>query len=276
MLNSFVYPKLPAKFNLGIVRIGGYGLANCLFVYGRAIIVAHEDNKTLFSGTWINFSIGPYLRFELDKRHYSGIFKFEILQELKKIIYILFYKDNITIVSGLGAYFEELKQRSDIIKTTIWDNLTVELKLKLKDLNSQVIGIHIRLGDYPQNRRTNLNWYIEIVKLLSKLDEYLNFDFLVFSDGTIEELNPILSLARVKLYNSGNAFIDLWTLSQSKLIIGSDSTFSAWASYLNQVPIILYSRHFGSILDNPLHEIVIEDNIGLVLPFVKRLTSEVI
>jgi len=273
VLNSFVYPKLPAKFNLGIVRFGGYGLANCLFVYGRAIIIAQENSKNLFPGAWINFSIGPYLRFELDKRHYSGIFKFEILIELKKIIYILFYKEKITVVSGLGGYFEELKQRSDIIRTTIWDNLTVDLKLKLKELNPHVIGVHIRLGDYPQNRRTNLNWYIEIIELLSKLDDYVNFDFLVFSDGTIEELNPLLSLERVKLYSSGNAFVDLWALSQSQLIIGSDSTFSAWASYLNQVPIIFYSRHFGPVLDNPMDEIVIEDNVGLVLPFVKRLTT---
>ena len=84
----------------------------------------------------------------------------------------------------------------------------------------------------------------------------------------------LLKFDNLTIVRSNSAFNDIWALSQCKLIIGSDSTFSAWGSYLGQVPIIFPKRHFGSVLDNPNFEIVLGDNYDKLIPFLTRIIQK--
>ena len=70
----------------------------------------------------------------------------------------------------------------------------------------------------------------------------------------------MLRLPNVERASGFNALEDLFLLSYSRLIIGSDSTFSGWAAFLNQTPIIMMKNHFGDILANPENQVVMGGN----------------
>jgi hypothetical protein len=274
LVTKFVYPKLPAKFNLVIFRIGGYGLANSLFVYSKAIILSYKLSAELLPPAWLNFSAGPYIRRENDKRHYFGIFKFKLKWEFRKLIKLFIYRNNTKYVAGISEYFEGLKFNSDLVKSHLTISLSEFSKSNLPALNENVIGIHIRLGDYPASRRTNLDWYMLIISRILSTQFFENYQIRVFSDGSNAELLQLLKFDNLTIVRNDSAFNDIWALSQCKLIIGSDSTFSAWGSYLGQVPIIFPKRHFGSVLDNPDFEIVLGDNYDELIPFLTRIIQK--
>ena len=61
----------------------------------------------------------------------------------------------------------------------------------------------------------------------------------VVSDGTSEELGPLLSLENVAFIRPGCAISDLLILANSRVLLASgSSSFSAWASFLGQMPTI--------------------------------------
>ena len=69
---------------------------------------------------------------------------------------------------------------------------------------------------------------------------------LVESDGTKEELEPLLKLGNVEFVRPGCAISDLLILARSQVLMASGSSaFSAWASLLGQMPT---SSHPGQSL----------------------------
>lgn len=265
----YVYPKLPAVKDYGIFRVGGSGLANCLFIYARAIVASKKYGAKIISPTWFNLSIGPYLRGQQDKRHYSDIFKKESVSGLKKL-YFLFLKRDVLTVQGLGGYFSDLTHQSSIIRKHFLAHLSEDLINSLPVISRNSVAVHIRLGDYIAERRVPIEWYIQTIKTVN---EYFNYetDILIFSDGTEDELQDVLSVANTRRAFYGSAFADIWAISQCSLVIASDSTFSAWGAFLNQVPLIFYKRHFPPVLDKPDHEIVIGEDVEKISPFLAKL-----
>lgn len=264
---KFVYPKLPAEFDLGFMRIGGAGLANCMFVAARAWILHKETNYEFITPTWGKFSPGPYLRGEKDKRHYFGLFKRLGISGFNKLILLLtlpkhkhdptknYENGTIITVEGLGNYFSDLLDHHQLVKD-YFIQIILKNHFRLLDKHdfSNVIGVHIRLGDYSNDLRTDIHWYRN---LILEIQSQLNspFQFNVFSDGTDDELKPITDLKNVRRVFFGNAFSDIIALSRCQLIIGSDSTFSGWGAFLGQVPVIFPRRHFGPVLLNPKYDL---------------------
>lgn len=61
----------------------------------------------------------------------------------------------------------------------------------------------------------------------------------VVSDGIKGELEPLLKLGNVECVRSGCAISDLLILARSQVLLASgSSSFSAWASFLGQMPTI--------------------------------------
>ena len=264
----YIYPSLPARYDFLLFRVGGFGLANCLFVYGRALVLSKKNNLVILPPTWLNFSLGPYLRSERDKRHYSGLFSWSLLKEIQKMYILILFPGRVLEIKGIGTYFDILRGESVNIKNSLYSLIHPSVKFKLEQrINEKTIGIHVRLGDYPQNRRTNIDWYIEVIKKINNIENNLIYSFLIFTDGNEDDILPLLVSDRVSLVQGQTALEDIWALSLCKLIVASDSTFSAWGSFLGQVPIVFKSRHFSSFLDNPDYEIVIGDDFDLLSPF---------
>ena len=127
---------------------------------------------------------------------------------------------------GLEKYHKEIKEYfrprrdiEDLVEKTI-----KEIRIKY----NKVIGLHIRQGDYKVWRGGE--YFLEQKRVREILDEYISkfgIDkdktcFFIASDGKIYEshfsgLNVVVS--------TNNAVVDLFTLSSTDTIIGSNSTF---------------------------------------------------
>jgi hypothetical protein len=275
----FVYPKLPAIYDFRFIRFRGAGLANCMFVASRAFLIAQNYGWNLINPTWGNIILGPYLRNEKDKRHYSGLFKNTGISGLSKLFCLLNLK-KITlesaiagkkgkvVIEGLGNYFEDLLYAQEKVKIFIYGILKREAISEVENIDfKNVIGVHIRLGDFQSERRTSINWYEAVVKEIIA-SHGSKYKFFVFSDGQDHELFKLLSIPQVERVFFGNALSDIIALSKCKLIIGSDSTFSAWGAFLEQVPIIFPRRHFGEVLINKEKELVYNGNFNHLRSFI--------
>jgi hypothetical protein len=276
-----IYPKLPASFNLGFIRIGGSGLANCMFIASRAYVKSQQFNYGFIDPAWLNISMGPYLRKESDKRHYNGLFKSKGIQGLLKLNYLLFYKrkkERLIVVEGLGNYFEDLLDSHNIVRDYILEITENKIlnKVDITDYKKK-IGVHIRLGDYKvSDLNTKLDWYILVIQVLIKMSNN-KYEFLLFSDGNDEELKELLEIPQVKRGFTGSALGDILALSKCEIIIGSDSTFSGWGAFLGQVPIVFPKNHFGKVLINQKHELILNieetNNIEIQVELKKWLNA---
>lgn len=116
----------------------------------------------------------------------------------------------------------------------------------------------MRLGDYIPSLRVSIDWYVGVVKNILKINPLAKFK--LFSDGSDEELQPLLELSGVERAFYGNAFADMYAISKCKLVIASDSTFSAWGAFLGQKPIIFNRRHFPPVYYGNVPEFVLGDS----------------
>ena len=269
---KYVYPQLSNK-DFGWFRFSGPGLANCMFIAARAYILSKKYKCGFIEPTWMKFSLGPFIRREKDKRIYSSLFKSLGIVGLQKAI--LLFRCNclndksILKVSGLDKFFVELEENYDLVKgyieTIMKDEVVSSVELSQKELSNSV-SVHVRLGDYVPRLRIDVNWYKGLIENILKICP--SQKFIIFSDGTDEELSPILNLPNTERKFYGNAFADMYAISKSKLVIASNSTFSAWGAFIGRVPIIFNKRHFpqmfksGSVLES-----VIGDSIQLPVEY---------
>ena len=280
-MKKYVYPKL-SKYDIGCVRLGGGGLGNLLFIFARSIVLAEKINSQIIWPTWPSIKVGPRIRREKDKRFYGDLFKNDgtYIAGAKKMKYLLFNhkvkvditdnkplpsipQNGIYVYSAFKMHFDELISYREIIRSKL---LTITRKKNLlafyHDFTHE-INVHVRLGDFAKaepsqfntervNTRLPINWYVQVINDIKSIvgDEKVTFN--IFSDGTDEELKPILSIAGTRRIFFGNALADIFALSESKLIIASASSFSLWARYLGNSSCITFSNQlYENICTNP-------------------------
>jgi len=128
------------------------------------------------------------------------------------------------------------------------DDINSFIASRIKDLRIKyqtVIGVHIRQGDYKTWRGGT--YLIEQGHAREIIEEYLavfgknkeKTCFVITSDGPIDTkefsgLNIVVS--------KNNAVTDLFLLASTDVIIGSNSTFGAFASYYGNIPFIVMQK----------------------------------
>lgn len=258
------YPKLSST-DLGLFRIGGPGLANCMFFAAKAYVNKIKNGGYFISPTWTKFSIGPYLRHEKDKRAYTSLFKSNGLSGLAKLVVLFLNKlslISIEKVDSLGDYFVSLVPYQKEIKLYFQSIIRPEAIQKVSDCNfSDFIAIHVRLGDYPEDYRIPIEWFDGIIRNILK--ERPDQKFLLFSDGSDDELRQLTMNPNVRKVFFGNAIADIVAISKCKMLIASDSTFSAWGAFLGNVPIIFSRRHFPPVYNDSKKEFVLGSDCSL-------------
>ncbi len=260
---KYFYPKLSDK-DFGYFRISGPGLANCMFFAAKAYVACSKAKGTMISPTWIKFSIGPYIRHEKDKRAYTSLFKNSGISGLRKILAIIDCKlrsQRYSVFSDLGNYFGDLQDSQPLVRNYFESIVYPETIAQVKTPLTDKIAIHVRLGDYLPHLRIPISWYVDVVKEIMKVNHHQQF--VLFSDGNDDELKDLLEIPNVKRHFFGNAFADMWAISNCKLLIASDSTFSAWGAFLGNVPIIFNRRHFPAVYGDNGNEFVLGDSCNL-------------
>lgn len=271
---NYVYPKLSEK-DLGFVRLGGAGLGNILFTYARALVFARNHGCQLIWPTWFSVKLGPILRRELDKRFYNdlfdnrsggagGLWKLWLLAVKKHVPES--ERMQVKKQDGLVVEFEGMEGCFDDIRydsVFLYENLKRNLKPRNRDALAfdfrDSVGVHIRLGDFSRVSETEvragrhdsalpIQWYVDMICQIRALAGR-EIRVWVFSDGTEEELRPVLNLPRVQRLTFGTSIADIMALSRVPLLIASGSSFSMWARYLGRMSCIC---HTGQIKQNIL------------------------
>ena len=263
-----IYPSLPARYDLGIIRIGGAGIGNCLYTYFHAVVMAKAINSPIIAPTWSSVRIGPLLRRELSLRRYGRMFRAhpdEISGIMKAILLIWGWRKGariqirvgqqppaagagLTIVESSDFTFVGLHPHRNMIRRRLLDILTLAPSMTPKWGSADYAAAHIRLGDFAKaqpdqvksgkihNLRIPIAWYEKIITRVRQT--FPELPILVFSDGREDELADILAIDGVSLRRGPNDVADLLSLAQARLLIGSNSTFSRWAAFLGNMPSI--------------------------------------
>lgn len=122
--------------------------------------------------------------------------------------------------------------------------------LRPDPLTAPFIALHVRRGDFatgPEealrtgaaNLQQPIRWYVEALHALRQSVQ-ADASAIIFSDGTDDELAPLLSIDGVRRSPYHAAITDILLLSRAAAIIASRSTFSAWASFLGQTPALYF------------------------------------
>lgn len=139
-------------------------------------------------------------------------------------------------------YFEPV---IDILRKefTLKEKLSMgNLELSNKIVSCNSVSLHIRRGDYIDNKETNafhgtcsLEYYHEAINYLKSRSQDLNL--FVFSDDVIwakDNLRTDIPISFADLNNPGH--IDMHLMSLCKHNIIANSSFSWWGAWLNQDP----------------------------------------
>ncbi len=230
---KYIYPKFDG-INLIFFRIGGSGLGNLLYPFFRSLVYSKKENLEIISPTFKSLKIGPYLRNEKQKRLYPYNYKNSI-GGFKKLFLLLFRK-NIKYIGGFGDGFNSLYGFEKFLKKEFKYLIKEKANLtKYKDS----ICCHIRMGDFAiskdgkiiNNTRIPLNWYIEVIENLRKNNN--NIKVYIFSDGDKKELGNFLKIKNLEIETSDDPALDILKLSESKILIGSYSSFSFWSAFFS-------------------------------------------
>ena len=262
---NYAYPKL-SEYDLGFVRLGGAGLGNILFAWARAAVFARDYDCQMIWPTWPSIKLGPYLRREADKRFYGDLFRNDHtaiggLKKMKKLLTCSRIKEaqkqsvgceDETIVefTGFEGCFEELLYEYTFIRELIVANLHPKNRRALEGDCSRALGVHVRLGDFGRvtaqeaaagrhDSALPIDWYVDMVFRV-RACAGVEIPVYVFSDGTDQELAPLLELAQVERKTYGTSIGDILGLSRFPLLIASGSSFSMWARYLGRANCICY------------------------------------
>lgn len=257
----YCYPKLSAV-DLLAFRLFGPGLGNLLFPWARATVHAHMIGGQLIVPTWLQFKLGPLLRRDADMRHYGNLFiptpgaldgvnrwaKLCLARRIPEQRAASARDGEVVEFSGMADWFTPVLRHHALVRDALIGTTHPRHKAGLQFDFSDTICLHVRMGDFIQpsdaalhsgalNMRIPLAWYIGMVQgIRARYGAHLRVH--VFSDGTNEDLAPLLALDRCQRLQFGSAIADLLALSRARMLVASGSTFSMWASYLGRMPTV--------------------------------------
>ena len=168
-----------------------------------------------------------------------------------KNLCIYFNKNNfIKIVDGWNfrrydltiKYHQELKKIYRLENNKFFKNKSLTYKInKLKKNGKFIVGLHIRRNDYKTWNNGKFyfsdEFYTKVIVDLRNMLISDNYDpfFIAVSD---EIINPIIG---VDSFLKRSWKDDQIILQGCDLIVGPPSTFTMWASYISQIPLIKIS-----------------------------------
>jgi hypothetical protein len=242
------------------------GLGNRLFPWARCRVFSLLHRAPMLAPAWAQLKLGPIVRGEIDYRIYHNLFRHHptYVRGLKRTLVRVVaseVKEPPTLgspVGGAGTVIVKFEgQAAAFAPLTGWhEHLYRELRaitrnrwLDAVDQFPHVpIGVHVRCGDFapPMNAedlqtkgniRTPLEWFIDCLETIRNAVGAPVRAYVV-SDGRAGELKELLTTPNVVLARTGSAISDLLLLARARVLVASGSSFSAWASFLGEMPTV--------------------------------------
>jgi hypothetical protein len=278
----FAYPRL-SKTDLLFLRLGGNGLGNLMFAWARALSASQRYGWRMVWPTWgslkpKNWRVNPY-----DHRTYFDLFKpnDRYVTGWRKPWCLARYPwvpetealehgaapGSVVQFRGMEGMFAPFRDDHELVYGELLDLARPQHLRAFSDPDPAPIGIHVRRGDFVwydtweetisiHNSMLPTEWYVGAVQAVRSAIGRQTRAYL-FSDGSEEELAPLLGLPNVERVHFGSGLADMLALTRCRLLITSGSTFSMWGSYLGQVPAIWHpgKRLMHLLLEHPEREI---------------------
>ena len=286
----------------GYARLGRYGLTHGLLAWARCAVWCEQTGAQMIAPFWFKPRIGPYLRRERDKRNYfllfhaggqiSGLRRLALLAKLPKFPVgqgapaanggsgIMLFEN--ALADNEKKSFAQVVDHGPFLRSRL---LAITRRHHIPPAPAEpFIAIHVRLGDFAEpsgknavgnNVRLPIDWYAD--RLLSlRAALAVAVPAVVFSDGSEEELAPLLRLAAVTRAPKAESVTDLLALGAGACVIGSASGFSLWGAFLGSAPRLSHvGKQIVPIYIGEGAEGDIESAFGADIPptFVTRLMA---
>lgn len=202
----------------------------------------------------------------------------------------------VLVTDGMWGGFRHIAKARDFVYSTLYQSrfaaknlLAIQRRL---DPAKITVGMHIRLGDFGAvptelsayqgkfNLALPLQWYRNIASnLVRELGDTVQF--LIVSDGTAEQLAPLLQgLSAVTTSDLPDSDCsDLLALANADLLVCSVSSFSATAAYLSKVPYLWFEpnlqRHDERYFSIWGHEPAQQSKDGSTVRSIQKLDASV-
>lgn len=156
-------------------------------------------------------------------------------------------KKKILLLNGwLFVDPDAVTRNSDIIREIFKPNKNFLNNIEILKSNEfpkydQIVGVHIRKGDYANFQGGSFFFsnagYVNFIKQIMKMEMFKNknLGFLLCSDEEIK-MTDFKGINIIK--SSGHFVEDLYALSCCDFIIGPKSTYSLWASFYGKKPLL--------------------------------------
>lgn len=239
------YPKLSER-DYGLFRSPGPGLGNLMLPISRAAIGQVAHGGVMIHPTMAQFKLGPFIRFERDKRTYVDIFRgrtgsewkdIRAFRSLPRVAEDAPVPESGTIVyEGLRDFFHPLKGQEATVRDWVFGNL----RAPAPQIEAYDIAIHVRLGDFAANTsgtgggnvRQSWDWYHAALARAREIAGTSTPRIRIFTDGDFEEVRNGLDLADADIDQHPKAIDAMIAMSKARVLVCSRSTFSMWGSYL--------------------------------------------
>jgi hypothetical protein len=250
------------------------GLGNKLYIWARGWAFAQLNGLNFQCYGWTRLKAGTLLRREKSSRLYLGQFRHESLLTglalgirwfsadrvfdppveviAKRSRSTLFIFRDLHANCAVDDTFRPFVGLREELRDALLARLTAPCRRTLEAATPPVVGIHVRRGDFRY-----FDWWQPIEDFCQRLQNVRQLagaclPATVYSDGTSEELAPLLALPQVSLASPNPDIVDLLQLSRSQVLIASRaSTFSNWAGFLSE-RVVLRDRKFDHQLCRPI------------------------
>ena len=257
--------------------VGRTGLGNMLFPWARAEVFCKQTGAKMLAPQWVNlFRIGPWIRFERDKRYYFASFTNRgYIGGLRRQVLLRLaghcseseaarregtaapWPGRIVDFAGMEGYFSSFLGNQPFIKERLLAITSPAIRTVLEQAGGDpFLGVHIRRGDFQQGGYViDDAWYVRAIeRALSDLGaQGHGIGIRVFSDAHPDALHFICrAFSKVTVMPCAPALQDLLCLSQAQAVVGTNrSTFSMWAVFLGQMPSYWCSTEIPPALSLP-------------------------
>jgi hypothetical protein len=266
-MDSLVIPIMKTKNSKSAVlaTLPSTGLCNKLFVWAKALVFAEINDMEMYCVGWTKPKIGTFIRKEKSNRLYLRQIKKQSFLNSLKILFRYSYSpkvydppvSKISDHDGRSVFvFRDLQANSnpedpfrdlidfrDFVLISLSNLIRNECRNQISESSYTPIAVHVRRGDFR-----HFDWWQPIENFCEILQNARGLaqeclPATVYSDGTLEDLKPLLEMPNVTLAPNAPDIVDLFRLSRSKVLITSRaSTFSNWAAFMSD----------GMILRDPL------------------------
>jgi hypothetical protein len=258
-----------------VCKLPRAGLGNQLFPLMKAFVLGEINNLPVVVIGYNQLKIGPYLRKEKSKRKYHNYFNFQknllgeqfdkwrilnnkYLHQTEPIIEYKAAGESILYkyeaIPHWDDYFDQLKQYRQLVIELFNKQVKKNIHVQVQNQSSPKIGVHIRMGDFRKLKageefskvgavRTPEQYFIDIINKIREIHGTC-LPVSVFTDGYKYELEKLFQLNNINIVEGNSDIVDMLLLSKSKIIVCSaGSTFSYWAGFLANAPLIMHPDH---------------------------------